>query len=96
MYRSKDPNADQDPPPDTKSHIPIHGSRSLSKCYEFVTLMKRNSNQFIGLDYVMDILGETRSIIKSESEALAAILAMYYRPLFGKVPGIWLCYIILR
>ena len=58
--------------------------------------MKRNSNQFIGLDYVMDILGETRSIIKSESEALAAILAMYYRPLFGKVPGILLCYIILR
>jgi hypothetical protein len=35
----------------------------------------------------MSILEDTRSIVKSESESLAAILAMYYRPLFGKVPG---------
>jgi hypothetical protein len=36
----------------------------------------------------MSILEDTRSIVKAEAEALAAVLAMYYRPLFGKVPGI--------
>ncbi len=36
----------------------------------------------------MSILEDIRSIVKAESKALAAVLAMYYRPLFGKVPGI--------
>jgi hypothetical protein len=36
---------------------------------------------------VMGVLGESRSLVRSEAKSLAAILAMYYRPMFGKVPG---------
>jgi hypothetical protein len=35
----------------------------------------------------MGILGETRSIVKAEAVSLAAILAMHYKPMFGKVLG---------
>jgi hypothetical protein len=35
----------------------------------------------------MGVLGESRSILKAEAEALSAILAMNYNPMFGKVHG---------